>query len=302
MKAGICFDPHLSRNEAQRQLTAIFAGLASAALDARLILCAGLDIDHAALIRDPDRPIGAAAERIAELAGRRSNGEPASRILGHREFWGLDFAIGPCVLDPRPETEVLVEALAAALASRRDAPLRILDLGTGSGAILGALLSHFPNARGVGVDISEAACRLARRNLHGLGLASRVCVLCGDWTKALRGGFDVIVSNPPYVAAREFARLAPEVRDHDPKLALDGGKDGLAAYRAIVPSLAALAKPGGIVALELGAGQAGSVAHMLASSGFTLLAVHPDLAGHERAITACLDPGHVALSTLSVGT
>lgn len=284
----LCFDPSLSRSDAQRQLTQIFAvaGLDAVALDARLILCAALGIDHAALLRDPDQPIGAAAELVAELARRRSNHEPTSRILGKREFWGLDFAIGPAVLDPRPETEGLVETVVTALASRREAPLRMLDLGTGSGAILGALLSHFPNALGVGVDVSEAACQVARRNLETLGLASRAHVFCGDWANALCGGFDVIASNPPYIASRELESLAPEVRDHDPKLALDGGKDGFAAYRAILLSLAGLATPDSFVALELGIGQARGVARILASAGFAILAIHRDLAGHERVLTA----------------
>ncbi len=284
----ICFDPSLSRTEAQRQLTQILAaaGLDAAALDARLILCAALGIGHATLLRDPDQPIGAAAALIAELARRRSNHEPTSRILGKREFWGLDFTIGPAVLDPRPETEGLVEAVVAALASRRAASLRILDLGTGSGAILGALLSHFPNAIGIGVDVSEAACQVARRNLETLGLASRARIFCGDWANALCGAFDVIVSNPPYVASQELENLAPEVRDHDPKLALDGGKDGVAAYRAILSGLAGLATADSFVALELGVGQARGVARILASSNFAILATHRDLAGHERVVTA----------------
>lgn len=284
----LCFDPTLSRTETQRRLGQIFvaAGLDATALDARLILCAALGIDHAALLRDPDQPIGPAADLIGELARRRLQREPTSRILGKREFWGLDFTIGPAVLDPRPETEGLVEAVVAALAPRREAPLRILDLGTGSGAILGALLSEFQNAFGVGVDISQAACEIARCNLEHLGFASRACVVCGDWTNALCGAFDVIVSNPPYVGSSELERLAPEVRDHDPKLALDGGKDGFAAYRAILLGLARLATPDACVALELGIGQAGGVARILTSAGFAVLATGRDLAGRERVVTA----------------
>ncbi len=284
----ICFDPSLSRTETQRRLTQIFvaAGLDAAGLDARLIVCAALGIDHVALLRDPDQPIGTAADLIGELASRRLHHEPTSRILGKREFWGLDFTVGPAVLDPRSETEGLVEAVTAALASRREAPLRILDLGTGSGAILGALLSEFKNAFGIGVDISPAACRIARCNLEHLGFASRARVVCGDWTNALRGAFDVIVSNPPYVGSSELESLAPEVRDHDPKLALDGGKDGFAAYRAILLGLARLATPDTCVALELGVGQAGGVARILTSAGFAVLATGRDLAGRERVVTA----------------
>jgi release factor glutamine methyltransferase len=287
----ICFDPILSRTEAQRQLTQIFAAarLDAAALDARLLLCAALGIDHSDLLRGPDQPIGAAAEALAELARRRLEREPTSRILGKREFWGLEFTIDPAVLDPRPETEGLVEAVIAALALHRDAHLRIVDLGTGSGAILGSLLSYFPNAGGIGVDVSEAACRIARSNFEKLGLTSRACVVCGDWADALCGTFDIIVSNPPYVASVDLTSLAPEVRDHDPKLALDGGKDGFAAYRALAPSLAPIAAPASLVALELGLGQAMGVARILLSSGFVNLAIHHDLVGHERVVTARLD-------------
>lgn len=293
MKAGLCFDAMSSRSQAQRQLTKIFAaaGLDAAALDARLVLCAALGIDHASLLRDPDKPIGAAAaELIGELARRRSNREPTSRILGRREFWGLDFRVAPAVLDPRPETELLVEAVLAVFASQRDAPLRILDLGTGSGAILGALLSHFPNARGVGIDVSEEACRVARDNLQELGLGNRASIFCGDWASALRGTYDVIVSNPPYVASREIESLALEVRDHDPKLALDGGEDGFAAYRLIAPSLASVAAPHSLVALELGLGQARGVTRILETAGFAVCDVHRDLARRERVVTAALAP------------
>jgi release factor glutamine methyltransferase len=293
VKAGLCFDAMSSRSQAQRQLTKIFAaaGLDAAALDARLVLCAALGIDHASLLRDPDKPIGAAAaELIGELARRRSNREPTLRILGRREFWGLDFRVAPAVLDPRPETELLVEAVLAVFASQRDAPLRILDLGTGSGAILGALLSHFPNARGVGIDVSEEACRVARDNLQELGLGNRASIFCGDWASALRGTYDVIVSNPPYVASREIESLALEVRDHDPKLALDGGEDGFAAYRLIAPSLASVAAPHSLVALELGLGQARGVTRILETAGFAVCDVHRDLARRERVVTAALAP------------
>jgi release factor glutamine methyltransferase len=284
MSASLRFEPHWSRSEAQRQLTKIFVSSDTAGLDARLLLCAALGIDHAALIGDHEQPIGAAAKRLGELARRRSLGEPVSRILGWREFWDLAFTISPAVLDPRPETEALVEAVIEAFAARRQAASRILDLGIGSGAILAALLGHFPEAFGVGVDISEAACRVARSNLANLGLARRAAVVCGDWAKALSGTFDVIVSNPPYIASCELAGLAREVRDYDPDLALDGGIDGLKAYRAIAPSLAWLAASEGFVALEIGAGQGGSVGQILTSHDFTSPMVRRDLAGRERVI------------------
>ncbi len=286
MIPAIRFDPNASRSEAQRQLTLLFTGRDTAALDARLLLCTALSIDHAALVRDYDRPIGAAAMRIAELAQRRAYGEPVSRILGRREFWGLEFGIGPAVLDPRPETEVLVETVIETLPARREAALCILDLGIGSGAILAALLDHFPNAFGIGVDVSEAACRVARDNLLRLRLGPRAGIFCGNWGDALGGKFDVIVANPPYVASRDLAGLAPEVRGYDPQLALDGGEDGYAAYRRIVPSLARLAAPESLVAFEVGAGQADEVALLLASAGLVNPATRNDLAGRTRVVVA----------------
>ncbi|HLH10493.1 MAG TPA: peptide chain release factor N(5)-glutamine methyltransferase [Methylovirgula sp.] len=283
-------DPSLSRSKAQRELTALFSGNEGAALDARLILCAALGIDHASLLRDPDRPVGAAAEKIMELAARRARHEPVSRILGRREFWGLDLAVGPAVLDPRPETETLVEAALKKLGAWRDRSLSVLDLGTGSGAILAAFMKELPKALGIGVDVSEPACRIARRNLADLGLESRASIICGHWTNPLRGRFDLIVSNPPYVATGAIEALAPDVRDHDPRLALDGGEDGMAAYREIIARLPELIRPGGFVALELGAGQARHVAGLLANAGFTRIETARDLAGHERVILAFPGP------------
>ncbi len=282
-------DPALSRAAAQRLLTQAFAaeGIESAALDARLILCAALGVDHLDLVREPDRAIGGAAEKLAAMAQRRSARQPVSRILGTREFYGLEFALGPAALDPRPDTEILVDTVLAALQARRDAPLRLLDLGIGSGAILVALLSKLPSAYGVGIDRSAAACRIAWNNLAALGLAGRSAIVCGDWTAALDGTFDVIVSNPPYIASGEIAGLAPEVRDHDPRAALDGGPDGLAAYRALAPVAAAFLAPGGIVAFEVGAGQSDSVAALLAATGaLKSIASVRDLGGHSRVVTA----------------
>ncbi len=282
-------DPALSRAAAQRLLTQVFAaeGIESAALDARLILCAALGVDHVELVREPDRAIGVAAEELAAMAQRRIARQPVSRILGTREFYGLDFALGPAVLDPRPDTEILVDAVLAALGARRDGPLRLLDLGIGSGAILGALLTKLPSAYGVGVDRSAAACRIAWNNLAALGLAGRSAIICGDWTAALGGTFDVIVSNPPYIASGEIAGLAPEVRDHDPRAALDGGPDGLTAYRVLAPAAAALLAPGGILAFEVGAGQSESVVALLAATGaLTAITSVRDLGGHSRVVTA----------------
>ena len=244
-------------------------------------------MDHVELVREPDRAIGVAAEELAAMAQRRIARQPVSRILGTREFYGLDFALGPAVLDPRPDTEILVDAVLAALGARRDGPLRLLDLGIGSGAILGALLTKLPSAYGVGVDRSAAACRIAWNNLAALGLAGRSAIICGDWTAALGGTFDVIVSNPPYIASGEIAGLAPEVRDHDPRAALDGGPDGLTAYRVLAPAAAALLAPGGILAFEVGAGQSELVVALLAATGaLTAITSVRDLGGHSRVVTA----------------
>jgi release factor glutamine methyltransferase len=281
-------DPAFSRAAAQRLLTQAFAaaGIESAALDARLILCAALGVDHADLVREPDHAIGVAAEKLALLATRRIARAPVSRILGHREFYGLDFVLGPAALDPRPDTEILVDTILDTLRPRSDTPLRLLDLGVGSGAILAALLSKLPSAYGIGVDRSEAACRIARNNLARLELASRSAVVCGDWTAPLGGIFDAIVSNPPYIASAEIEGLAPEVRDHDPRAALDGGWDGLAAYRVLAPAVAALLAPGGFVAFEVGAAQSESVVTLLAATGAleTVSSVR-DLGGHSRVVT-----------------
>ena len=291
---SLVFDPAASRSLVQRQLAKLFVGSGSgsseAMTEARMLLCAALGIDNAALLRDADRPIGTDGakimERIAAWAARRARHEPVSRILGHREFFGLDLAIDPSVLDPRADTETLVEAVIEAMASRRDAPLRILDLGTGSGALLCALLKSFPQAFGLGIDISEAAGRIAAKNLHALGLSSRGKIVCGDWTKTLRGSFDVIVSNPPYIARAEIATLDPDVRDYDPILALDGGDDGFCAYRAIIPALPGLLAPDGVAVLELGIGQAHGVGELLKAAGLSLMDTRRDLAGIERAAVA----------------
>ncbi len=280
--------PVQSRAAAQRALTRSFAaaGIESAALDARLLLCAGLGIGHVDLIRDPDVSISAAADKIDALARRRLAGEPVARILGRREFYGLDFALNSAVLDPRADSEILVDATLAALAARCDQPLRVLDLGVGSGAILGALLSRLPRGFGVGVDRSETACRIARNNLAALGFTERSAIVCGDWTAPFDGTFDAIVSNPPYVATGEIGALAPEVRGYDPRGALDGGADGLAAYRVLAPAMAARVAPGGFIAVEVGAGQAESVAGLLAAAGLTPAREASDLSGHIRVVTA----------------
>lgn len=282
------FSASTPRDTARRQLAKAFAaaGIASADLDARVLLCAGLGIEHMDLVRDPDQPLGSAAEIIDAYAHRRMNREPVSRIIGYKEFWGERLALDPHVLDPRPDTECLVEAVLKTLGDRMSEPLRIVDLGVGSGAILCALLRSFPESSGVGIDISPRACAVARENLMRWGLGARGHIVCGNWSEALRGPFDLVVSNPPYIIRNEIGELDKEVRDHDPRLALDGGEDGFSAYREIIPDLARMLAPGGLVAFEIGPAQAGSVALLLEGADLGATAVALDLAGRERIILA----------------
>jgi release factor glutamine methyltransferase len=218
------------------------------------------------------------------MAMRRAAREPVSRILARREFWGLPLAISPAVLDPRPDTETIVAAVIAAFASARAAPLRILDLGVGSGAIVCALLTEFKAATGVGIDVSPRAAEQARANLAACGLAERSTICVGGWGAAVDGRFDIVVSNPPYIPSRAVEELEPEVRDYDPRLALDGGPDGLDAYREIAPRLAGLLAANGRFFLEVGAGQAKSVMAALSQRGLVGLEGHCDLAGVVRVV------------------
>ena len=274
-----------TRAEALRALRAAFAeaGIESPAADARLLAAAAAGLRREDFVREPDLALGEdAVARLQSFAARRIAREPVSRILERREFWGLPLALTPDVLDPRPETETLVEAALAAFAARRGEALRILDLGAGSGAILCALLSELPHATGVAVEISPQAAVLARGNLAILGLAARSSVMVGHWDNALNGRFDIVVSNPPYIARGEIERLSPEVRRHEPRLALDGGPDGLDAYRAIAASLGRLLAPRGAFFLEIGPTQGEAVVNMLTAAGLDNLALTRDLAGRDR--------------------
>ncbi len=252
--------------------------------DARLLLEAALGCAPAAFLAHPERVLGAGeADRFAHFVERRARREPASRILGRREFWGLAFAVTPDTFDPRPDSESVVEAVLERTPDR-EAPLRLLDLGTGTGCLLLALLSELPRAAGMGIDASPAAVAVAEANAASLGLAQRVRFRTGDWGTGLMEPFDWIVCNPPYVPTAAIARLAPEVSLYDPALALDGGPDGLDAYRALAPQLARLAGPRGEVALEIGADRA--VRAVLAAAGLEVRAARPDLAGTTRCLVA----------------
>lgn len=270
-----------------REIAAAFAaaGLETPEREARALLKGGLGLADIDLVARADLPVAEEdAARLRALAVRRAEGEPLARLVGQREFWSLDFSLAPETLVPRPETETLVEA-ALALFPDRAAPLRILDLGTGTGAILAALLSEYPNAFGLGVDLSEGAARQARDNLARLGLAGRSAVIVGRWAEAIHSRFDLVASNPPYIPVRDIAALDKEVREHDPRLALDGGADGLDAYRALAAALPGLLVPGGRAVLELGIGQEEDVATLLAAAGLSADGpARRDLSGIARAI------------------
>ena len=260
------------------------AGVDDAAGDARLLATHALGIDRIGLHVDRDRRLTAAElAELERLGRRRATREPVSRILGHREFWSLDFALSPATLDPRPDSETLVQA-ALDRVGDRDRALTLLDLGTGSGCLLIALLTELPNARGIGIDVSVDAAATARRNAARLGVADRAGFLVGDWAAALGASFDLVVSNPPYIAEPEVAGLAPEVARFDPRAALIAGPDGLQAYRALAPALPALLNPDGWTVLEVGAGQASAVASLLAEAGLADLAAIRDLGGVKRCI------------------
>lgn len=265
------------------------AGNDSAELDARLLLAAAAETDEEAPILVPGAALSAAAAaRLEGFLARRLAGEPVARILGRKEFWSLELEVGPATLVPRPETETVVEAALAALPpAARQGPLRIADLGTGTGAILLALLTELPNAHGVGTDLALAALAVARRNAARHGLSDRAGFVAGDFGTALAGPFGLVVSNPPYVATETISTLAPEVREHGPRLALDGGPDGLDAYRVLAADLPRLLAPGGVLVLELGAGQEAAVTLLLAQAGLAPhLSARRDLAGVARALVA----------------
>jgi release factor glutamine methyltransferase len=249
-------------------------------LEARLLLAHALGLTRADLIRDPNRRVETAA--FDALLNRRLRREPLAHILGRREFWSLEFQVSPATLIPRPDSETLIEAALARFAAAPP-PARILDLGTGTGCLLLALLHEFPAAFGIGIDIAPDAARLARRNAIQLGLANRAAFAVGDWSDAVAGRFDLVISNPPYIPAAAIRGLMPEVALHEPRRALDGGTDGCDAYRAILRALPDRLLPGGAAILELGAGQAADVAALARQAGFAA-AFHLDLAGIHRAI------------------
>lgn len=279
---------------AQRTLKELLAqaGIDEAEVDARLLIEHALGIDRTTVMTQGERALSAEEiKRIDALAARRLKREPVSRIIGAKEFWSLALTVSPDVLVPRPETETVVElALDSVGNARRNEPLRILDIGIGSGALLLALLSELPHASGTGTDVSEGALRVARANAERHGLAARCRFVNGDIAAGVQGPFDLIVSNPPYIARNDISGLEPEVRDHDPTVALDGGPDGLACYRAIAAQAPRQLAPGGRLVVELGLGQETAVRGLFSGAGLTVGEARPDLAGIPRALGAILAP------------
>ena len=255
------------------------AGIDNPTREARLLIVHALGLPAGSLA-DPARSIDPAG--FNTLLARRLTHEPMALILGRQGFWTLDLEVSPATLIPRPDSETLIEAALAALPNR-DRVRSILDLGTGTGCLLLAALSEFPHAFGLGTDRSPAAAALARRNAAANRLADRAAFLCADWAAPIAGRFDLILSNPPYIETADIARLMPDVAHFEPASALDGGPDGLAAYRRIIPSLPALLSPGGVAILELGQHQAAQIADFAVRAGFARPETRADLAGIARA-------------------
>ena len=258
------------------------AGIDAPRREARLLMQHALGLRPEALLASDDRPLDdAEAKRLAAFVRRRAGREPLAYVTGVREFWSLEFAVDRSALVPRPETETVVEAVLARSAHLPPRP-RLLDLGTGSGCLLVALLSELHGATGLGVDISAAAVSLARANAARHGLGGCASFVVADWGAPLAARFDVVVSNPPYVAAEALASLAPEIVSHEPQTALAGGADGYACYRRLAPQIARLLAPAGFAAIEVGAGMADEVASLFAAEGLVEIDRRRDLAGIDR--------------------
>lgn len=256
----------------------------SARRQARHLLAAALDVSPENLLLSPQLPVSeSAAMRFERLLARRLQYEPMSRILGCREFWSLSFEVSPDVLDPRPDSEILVEAIIQCIPDRQSS-LRLLDLGTGTGCLLLALLSELPHARGLGVDISPAALQIAKRNAEQLNLASRVDFIQSNWLDQVKGQWDVVFSNPPYIRDAEGANLPREVAEYDPALALFAGMDGLQAYRTISMNIGRIIVPQGLFGVEIGLGQGEAVREIFCNSGLRFVNLYSDLGGRERAL------------------
>ena len=271
--------------ETINQMRSRFAavGIEDPAAEARIILGGLLDLERVDFIIRGDEELKPADEaRVEDAILRRLRGEPPYRILGRRSFYGLEFLIGEATLEPRPDTEILVDSVLDALKGREREAISIIDLGIGTGAICLALLSQLPNARGIGVDLSSDALETASENARLNGLADRFAVQQSDWFEKISGTFDVIVSNPPYIESKAIASLDREVRDYDPLLALDGGEDGLHAYRAIAAQVRPFLNFNGLIAVETGFDQRHSVETIFTQKGFLLVEARKDYGGNDR--------------------
>ena len=257
----------------------------SPVIDARLLVEAAAGVTRTDLVTDPHRPL--APEQAATLDAyveRRSRREPVSHILGRKGFWKIMLQVTPDVLTPRPETEVIVDHALRAFAEHER--FTLADLGIGSGAIALAILAERPAARALGIDVSEEALAVARDNAAHLGLEGRIALLRGDWTSGLEGdAFDLVVANPPYIRSAEIAGLDPEVREHEPRLALDGGEDGLRDYRVLAPEVLRVLKPGGLLLVEIGHDQGEAVSALFHAAGAQAVGVLKDLANRDRVVT-----------------
>jgi release factor glutamine methyltransferase len=260
-------------------------GIEDAAAEARILAAGVLGLSRTDLFARGDMPIEEPArDRLLEAVARRLKGEPPYRILGQRPFFGLEFKLSKGTLEPRPDTEVLVDTVLGLLSDRRDEPLALVDLGTGTGAISLALLAHLPAARAVGVDLDPDALATAAENAALNGLSERFSTAQSNWFDDISGTFDVIVSNPPYIRSEVIPGLDREVREHDPHLALDGGVDGLDAYREIARRVHAFLRPGGLVAVEIGYDQQGEVEAIFAQHGLEMIRAVRDLGGRDRVL------------------
>lgn len=263
------------------------AGVDTSRLDARVLAAEILNCEPNQVLMHSSRVlIEPEYEAFIDLIARRCTGEPVSRIVGRREFWSLPFFLSPDTLDPRPDSETVVEAALSLLADARHKPISILDLGTGTGCLLLSLLKECPSATGVGGDISEVAIQTAQRNAKALGVDARVNFFVGDWSESLTGYFDLIISNPPYIREDEMAGLAPEVRNFDPMRALVGGRDGLDAYRRLIPDCCRLLHPRGALIVELGQGQHEDIESIMSAANLSRIERHHDLGGIIRCLSA----------------
>lgn len=256
----------------------------SASLDARLLLEHVLRLSREQLLLAMEDVLTQEQEaRYYALISARVQRQPVSQLLGKREFWGMEFKVTTDTLDPRPDSETVIEEVLFRLPDRQK-PYKILDLGTGTGCLLLSLLKELPNATAIGVDISEAAINVAKENTLCFGMQSRVAFLTSDWCEKLAGQFDIIVANPPYIPSRSIESLAPEVAKHEPRLALDGGEDGLECYRKIMAALPKLLAPGGFAVFEIGVGQHQALAEIATKQGLTLAGMKQDLSGIIRCV------------------